>query len=399
MKNKLIKFCTTLFNILLFHNLITRNLINFISLFKKSTVEIEPEHEGRADKTLCFLLGSARSGTTLLSILLSKSEEIFCPPELYLATFDDLKQRRELFRHTLYKSLTLGLVQGMSKLNNKPLSTSMAIIRALEEKELSTVAMYDYLMSQTPCDVFLDKTPSYLSYVSDELFCQRFPEAKYIYVYRHPLAVILSQKKWMDSLSDELFRKQGEKAIENFRKDKIGYLTMALARPDELKEFQSYKSDAFQRYDFDKFKVLESWWRYENQRTLEFLEALPNSQKYIFSFESFVKNPAERLFELLTFLGIDGDAQDLIAAYENKKAPDTVWGILREFLTWEVGDPNQIFMAGRIDSSRADDWQQYAHLWHKLDEETRELALRMGYQVPTFEQAAVYLNSEPKTSS
>ena len=82
---------------------------------------------------------------------------------------------------------------------------------------------------------------------------------------------------------------------------------------------------------------------------------------------------------LYAFLGIDADPRKAIAAYEHKKAPDTIPSILGAFWSWEIGDPHQIFMAGKIESSRADEWKRHAHLWDTLEPETQQLAMELGY--------------------
>ncbi|MDQ3205008.1 MAG: sulfotransferase [Pseudomonadota bacterium] len=379
MKRALIRFSSSILNALVFHNIVKLPYLNILASFRKSSGDFQVDAEHLKDKTLCFLLGSPRSGTTLSSILLDYTDNIACPPELYLATFDDMAQRKEMMGQTIYKSLTLGLAQALSRVNRTSLVSSHAMAKDAEKKNLSTAEIYNYFLARSE-SVFVDKTPCYLSYVSDELFCSRYPMAKYIYVYRHPLAVIQSLKSQIDSLSDEQFKKFGMKASEMHRQGKIGLFAMAFAKREAFTEFQDYKMEAQKKFDFDKFKILESWWYYENLRTIEFLKGIPEDQKFVYSFESLVKDPVKTLSGLYAFLGIDSDPRSAISTYENEKAPDTVGTILAAFWNWEIGDPNQIFMRGKIEPSRANEWKKHSHLWDRLEAETQQLAIQMGYE-------------------
>lgn len=379
MKSALVKFSSSILNALIVHNLVKRPLLEVGALFKRSSSRFEPEAAAAGDRTLSFLLGSPRSGTTLSSILLDYTDGITCPPELYLATYDSMAQRKDMLERTIYKSVAIGLAQALSRVDRASLLSSYAKMKDAERRDLSTADIYGYLQARSE-PVFVDKTPFYLSYVSDELFLQRYPKAKYIYMYRHPLSVIQSQKTQIDSLSDKQFRKFGMQAMEQHKRGEIGLFAMAFAKREAFKEFQDYKMEAQQKYDFDKFKILESWWLYENRRTVEFLKRVPQEQKFVYSFESLVRDPEGTLAALYAFLGIDQDPRKAIAAYENKKAPDTVGSILGAFWNWEIGDPHQIFMAGKIESSRADEWKKHSHLWERLEAETQQLAMELGYE-------------------
>jgi hypothetical protein len=378
MKNALVKFSSSIINALIFHNLVKRPCLEIGARFKRSSSRFEPATAAADDKTLCFLLGSPRSGTTLSSILLDYTDGITSPPELYLATYDTLSQRKDMLEQTIYKSVRIGLAQALARADRTSLTAAYAKMKDAERQDRPTSDLYDYLQARS-APVFVDKTPFYLSYLSDELFLQRYPKAKYIYVYRHPLSVIQSQKTQLDSLSDKQFRKFGMQAQEKHKRGEIGLFAMAFAKHEAFKEFQDYKMEAQLKYDFDKFKILESWWLYENRRTVEFLKRIPEEQKFVYAFESLVRDPEGTLAALYAFLGIDADPRKAIGAYERKKAPDTIGSILGAFWNWEIGDPNQIFMAGKIESSRAGEWKRHAHLWDKLEPETQQLAMELGY--------------------
>lgn len=378
MKRALIKFSSSIINALVFHNLVKRPCLEIGARFKRSSSRFEPAATTADDKTLCFLLGSPRSGTTLSSILLDHTDGITSPPELYLATYDRMRERKDMLERTIYKSVAIGLAQALSRADGTSLVAGYAKMKDAERQDRPTSDLYAYLQARA-APVFVDKTPFYLAYLSDASFLQRYPKAKYIYVHRHPLSVIQSQKTQLDSLSDERFRKFGMRAQEKHKRGEFGFMAMAFAKREAFNEFQAYKMEALRKYDFDKFKILEAWWRYENRRTVEFLKRVPEERKFVYAFESLILDPEGTLAALYAFLGIDADPRKAIEAYERKKAPDTIASILRAFWSWEIGDPNQIFMAGKIESARANEWKRHAHLWDKLEPETRQLAAELGY--------------------
>lgn len=342
---------------------------------------------------LCFLLGSPRSGTTLTSSLLDKSDKIFSPPELYLASFEDLAQRKTSMKKTVFRPMLLGLVQCVSRLTGSSLATAMASIRPLEKKSLDIPQMYELLTNRTKAPVFIDKTPCYLTYISDELYKNRFPNAKYLYMYRHPISAILSQKKWMDEISDKTVKKHAINNEKDFLKGKTNYGSCVLSTEEQYRKFETYKNDCYKACDYDKFKMLEAGWFYENNNTLQYLDGIPAENKFIFSFESLLKNPAETLGEILAFLGLDTDPQDMIDKYESNKAPDTVTGIIKATWNMDIGDPNQIFMVGKIDGSRANGSKKHVEYWDKLSDDTKALALKMGYLDPKLQEKAQQENS------
>src|SRR5689334_21722785 len=96
MKSALVKFSSSILNALIFHNLVKRPLLGIGARFKRSSNRFEPAPVAADNKTLSFLLGSPRSGTTLSSILLDYTDGLTCPPELYLATYDSMAQRKEM---------------------------------------------------------------------------------------------------------------------------------------------------------------------------------------------------------------------------------------------------------------------------------------------------------------
>ncbi len=379
MKKHLMKFGSSMVNMMLFHSLVKMKLVHFFSRFKRKNNKITIGENPPKDKTLCFLLGSPRSGTSISSLILGNSKKILSPTELHLIGFDDLKQRKETMSKTFCHALTIGLIQTISKIKNISLLSATALVRDLEETSLDVKKIYDYLLCNMNEKVLIDKTPTYLGYASDDTLKNRFPHAKYLYLHRHPLSVILSQKKWLDSFDDEKYKAMRLKEIERMEKKEVGYFSLTVVK-DELFYPMREKLNAYDmEHDFDKFKSVECRWRLENENAMKFLNTIPEEQKYIFSYENFLKDVPGELAKILRFLDIDDDPNAMIKVYENQKPPTSLLGIMKKLWQWEILDPNQLFKAGSIDSSRAEGWKKHAHLWQALDPETQALAQQLGY--------------------
>lgn len=398
MKEWLIKSCSSMFKAMLFNTLVKFPFHQFMSKISRKPESIDPNYPSDVDTQLCFLLGSARSGTTISSVLLNNADDIDAPPELYLATYDDLVQRKTLIDQTMFKSVQMGLGEGIAQLLGCSVGQAISMVREAEEKQMSVEDVYKYLCARSSSKVFVDKTPFYLAYVSDALFKQRFPKAKYIYIYRHPLSVIRSQKEALDGLyDDEEFKKTVKKGRELYLKGEIGAFVMPFARMEAFKEFQDYKLTIQTKHDFDKYKLLEEYWLYENKRTWEFLKTVPEENKCIFAFESLIESPREVMQKIYQFLEIDADPEMAVSRYENKKAPDTIPSILNAFWHSTIGDPNQIFLAGQFDASRAHTWKKHMDKWGILEPETRAFVAELGYEVP--EDSAVTPESSTATDT
>lgn len=383
MKNYLIKLFTSFIPLLLLQS-VRYSLLSLRSRFvpvasSPSRAEVDQKE---ASTDLCFLLGSPRSGTTLTSVLLDGASQASCPPELYLATYHTLRQRHQCLGKSFFKAMSLGLAQCLSRQTGKPLHHALREIRQMRAQDFSIADTYQHLLNNTSARVFIDKTPCYVAYISPQLFSERFPQARYIYLHRHPVPVIVSQKKWLDGVSDKQVANFARKGIEASEKRSTNYFTMLLANPESHWQFEDFKAQVYPEVNFDKFKMLEAGWRYENQRTLDFLDTIAADHKLIVSFESLIKDPSATLGRMLEFLNVSDDPAAIVADYENKQPVKTVIDVLKRAWQFEIGDPNQLFMTGKIDASRADSWQRQGDLWLKLDEETRQLARRLGYPDP-----------------
>ena len=135
-------------------------------------------------KNLIFLISQPRSGSTLLQLMLSGSPEIATTAEPWIAL------------HPIY-ALHDGAIDPPYGAN----SAKRALLEFLKEsgvgidfykEQISSLlrALYDQAIKHQGKRYFLDKTPRYYTII-DELY-ELFPSAKFIILFRNPLAILSS---------------------------------------------------------------------------------------------------------------------------------------------------------------------------------------------------------------
>jgi len=157
-------------------------------------------------KPLFFILGTARSGTTLLEQCLNRHTDIFVPPE------------------TFFFSLLDNLVTDMSKsvsgdelrhfvehwVSSKALRFLALDKQFLREILLDNANVYQdllnnlliYLSRDSGANTLGEKTPRHLRHA--EMIRQMFPDARFIFLVRDPRAVVQSHLKhpnWRHSVA------------------------------------------------------------------------------------------------------------------------------------------------------------------------------------------------------
>ena len=142
-----------------------------------------------ADLTPIFLISLPRSGSTLLQKMLAVSPEVATTAEpwicLPLATMLDRTAVAAEYGHDIcaqaIEDLAAELPGGEAEFRNLAAEFVMSIYRRIAEK--------------SGARLFLDKTPRY--YFIVPFLAEAFPEAKFVFLYRHPLEVFSSiLKTW-----------------------------------------------------------------------------------------------------------------------------------------------------------------------------------------------------------
>ena len=140
------------------------------------------EHERMQDR-LVFLIGSPRSGSTLLARMLGAHSQVFAPPEphlmpplAHLGFFGERVERAPydpvITQHGL-EALTALLPRGEEDVRDA--------LRA------ATDTLYGRALAPTGRRLFLDKTPAYALVLP--FLTRLYPQARYVVLTRHPLAV------------------------------------------------------------------------------------------------------------------------------------------------------------------------------------------------------------------
>ena len=131
---------------------------------------------------LVFLIGSPRSGSTLTARMLGAHPALFAPPETHLLT----------------PLAHLGFYGNVEKAPYDPIITRQGaheLVRALPGGEADYLAalracsdvIYQRLLEASGRELLLEKTPAYALVL--DFLAKLYPEAKYLVLTRHPLAV------------------------------------------------------------------------------------------------------------------------------------------------------------------------------------------------------------------
>lgn len=142
---------------------------------------------------LIYIFSTPRAGSTLLSIILSRHDQIYCPPETWLL----------LPLYALKDEQTMIISRYDQELAKKAWGNvfdSEIINRASKEYAIEA---YNSLLSKSTKELIVDKTPRYYQILNwiDELF----PMSKKIFLKRNPLDVFASTKQtWAISVGELL---------------------------------------------------------------------------------------------------------------------------------------------------------------------------------------------------
>jgi hypothetical protein len=142
-----------------------------------------------------FIVGSPRSGTTLLRFILSSHPRLYIPEETGFIPFIDKNAKGELTREH-----TAQILQNIGRLNYlwKDLVSDVdKFYLSLPEPTLKYVldSLYKQIIQPSGAERWGDKTPLYIRYIPQLM--KIFPEAQFIHLIRDGRDCTLSaKKKW-----------------------------------------------------------------------------------------------------------------------------------------------------------------------------------------------------------
>jgi hypothetical protein len=270
-----------------------------------------------------FVLGVPRSGTTLLRVMLAGHPRLFSPPEMIIAPFETMAQRRERLEQRFWEKG--GLRRALMELEGIDVDAAKKIETALERETIPTV--YAYLQERLGDRILVDKCPHLCATPGAlERLDEWFADARYIWIVRHPGSVIRS--------------------VEN-----MPYAELML---------QGYAEDA------------RDIWHGGNSVVESFLETIPSERWTRVRYEDLVKTPKPVMEKICATLGVPFHP-DVLDPYEGDRMREGPKGARA------VGDPNMA-SRGRIQPELATAWLEgFDPKWVSAD--THAMAKRFGYDL------------------
>ena len=105
--------------------------------------------------SIAFLVGAPRSGTTLLRVMLAGHPRIFSPPEMILAPFTTMAERKARLTERFWEKG--GLRRALMELDGLDVDAAKVSEAALDDRTIPEV--YQYLFDRLGGRMLLDKCP------------------------------------------------------------------------------------------------------------------------------------------------------------------------------------------------------------------------------------------------
>lgn len=269
-----------------------------------------------------LILSSARSGSTLLRVMLAGHPDLFCPPELHLLMFRSLRERAAGLPSPHFGQ---GLQRALMELAGLDAPSADARVAGLQAADLSVQDTYRLLQDLARPRLLVDKSPSYAERIETlERALTTFREARLVVLVRHPYAV-----------------------IESYVRNRIGTMARSPASDPEAQA--------------------ERHWVLCNRNLLAFL-ARTGHPAHRVRFEDLVADPDRSTRAVCAALGIDHRAEVLVPYDGGARMIDG------------VGDPG-LHEHDRIEPALGDAWR-CIRLRNQLGPEARAIAAELGYELP-----------------
>lgn len=273
------------------------------------------------NKSMVFLFSAPRSGSTLLRLMLAGHSALFCPPELMLLGYDNM---REWSRNQRSRFSRTGLEVALMALMGIDANESKAFVDDLTQQDMPIHEVYRMIQQRAGTRILVDKTPSYTMNIDTlEKAEELFESAQYIHLVRHPYAVIES---FVRNRIDKLLGEEG-----------------------------------------DSYAIAEKYWTMCNSNVLDFCKELDSGRYYRVHYENLVREPGKVMSSLCDFLGIPFK-EAVLYPYDSGRMIDG------------PGDPD-IFQHDKIEASVGKIWRNIK-LPRQLSEYSRNLATDLNYELP-----------------
>jgi hypothetical protein len=288
---------------------------------------------------LVFLLSSERSGSTLTRVLLGAHSRIVAPAELFLLRYPDFRT------FVAQKAVAMESLVEFFDLIGQPKSADEI---AAACRDLDTVAVYRWLLGfLRPDQILLDKTPAYAN-DGDTLRRSVLLEPFYIWLIRHPLAVIESHVR--------------RKRILYHGRSARGWARWA--RDNLVEQFDRAVAGGLS----PRARQREVKWVVQQTLIRECLARVPAERQCKVRFEDLVSDPEKELRRLCEAVGLTVEPRMTEACAARRQMND------------QLGDPN-FHTHDRIEAATADLWRQ-GYSEDQLTLETRRLMDAIGVARP-----------------
>jgi hypothetical protein len=262
--------------------------------------------------------------------MLGGHPKLFCPPELNLMQFETMQEREKVLGPCPHAACQphncdqrTGLQRALMELQHADEKTSGKLLQDLVDKNESVAATFEMLSQAAAPRRIVDKSPGYSAKLETmERISRTFPGAKYIYIHRHPYAVI-----------ESLLRNGFEKALDK----------------------------------------AESVWVTRNTNIQKFLSTLDPSQWKRFAYETLVSNPPCIMGQICDFLEIDFHPA-VLNPYDGSRMTD---GVKPGHMP--PGDAN-FHTHSQIDAKLGEAWRE-VQLPGSVGADTRRLGAELIYEV------------------
>ncbi len=287
-----------------------------------ASAQIESGRRRGEGLPIAFILSSARSGSTLLRVMLAGHPDLFCPPELHLLMYGSLREREAKLPSPHFGK---GLQRALMELEGLDAAAADARVAALLAADTSVPDTYRLLQALARPRLLVDKSPSYAERIATlERALITFGEARLVVLVRHPYAV-----------------------IESYARNRIGAMARSTAQDPEAQA--------------------ERHWVLCNRNILAFL-ARTGHPAHRVRFEDLVADPDRSMRAVCAAIDVD-HRPEVLAPYDGGAR-----------MIDGVGDPN-LHEHDRIEPELGDAWRRI-RLRGRLGAEARALAEELGYELP-----------------
>ncbi len=270
-----------------------------------------------------FVLGVPRSGTTLLRVMLAGHPALFSPPEMILAPFATMAERKARLDERFWERG--GLRRAIMELCGVEVDEAKATEASMEDRTVPEV--YAWLQERLGERLLVDKCPHLCAAPEAlERLARWFPKARWVWIVRHPGSVTRS--------------------VQNMPMAEV--------------LLQGYAPDA------------RSIWHDGNTVIRRFLATVPPGQQAMVRYEELVRDPEAALRPVCAVLGLELDPR-MLDPYEGERMREGPPGAR------PVGDPNMAGR-GRLQPELAESWLASFDP-ASVSPQTHGLARELGYDL------------------